>query len=176
MSVVQKHIFVLSFSGKSRQKCVSVVRKYTSRYFAPDPADLPETVSATAGPNLPSRRAGGQDDGIYTQTPSKKILFIYIYIYICKKMIRSIYIYIYIFFLYIYIYIYIHIYIYMYLYIYIYIYMSETIACHQRFDTYKFRISRTAKIELGSASASPPGACHFPCPYLGQTWLLVVSM
>ena len=68
---------MLSFSGKSRQKCVSVVRKYTSRYFAPDPADpadLPETVSATAGPNLPSTRAGGQDDGSYTQTPSNKTL------------------------------------------------------------------------------------------------------
>ena len=29
----------------------------------PDPADLPEVVSATAARSLPSTRAGGQDDG-----------------------------------------------------------------------------------------------------------------
>ena len=72
MSVVQKQIFVLSFSGKSRQKCVRVVQNHTCRNSAadlpdlPDLADLadpPETVSAIAGPNLPSTRARGQDDG-----------------------------------------------------------------------------------------------------------------
>ena len=56
-----------------------VVQNHTSHYFAPDlpdppdqadPVDPPETVAATAGPNLPSTRAGGQDDGSFTQTPS----------------------------------------------------------------------------------------------------------
>ena len=39
-----------------------------------NPPVSPETVSATAGPNLPSARAGGQDDGSYT-----KLLQIIIY-------------------------------------------------------------------------------------------------
>ena len=52
MSVVQKQIFVLSYSSESRQKYVRVVQNHISHYFAPDPADPPETVSATAGPNL----------------------------------------------------------------------------------------------------------------------------
>ena len=61
-SVVQKQIFVLSFSGKSRQKCVRVVRKYTSRNSAPDPPDPPETQHPVQNrPWVP--RAGGQDYG-----------------------------------------------------------------------------------------------------------------
>ena len=43
-------------------------------YFAADPADLPDPADPaemggrTAGPNLPSIRAGGQDDGSYTNS------------------------------------------------------------------------------------------------------------
>ena len=33
-----------------------------------DPLDFPGTVSATAAPTLPNTRAGGQDDGIYTNS------------------------------------------------------------------------------------------------------------
>ena len=84
MSIVQKQISVLSFSGKSRQKCVSVVRNHTSRCFAPDPADppdLPETVAAIAGANLPSTCAGGQDDGSFTQAPSNYfVIIIFIFV------------------------------------------------------------------------------------------------
>ena len=33
-----------------------------------DPADLPDQVSETAARTLPSTRAGGQDDGSYTNS------------------------------------------------------------------------------------------------------------
>ena len=48
------------------------VRNRTSRYFVADLPDLPgppEAVSASAGPKLPSTRAGVQDDGSYTKLP-----------------------------------------------------------------------------------------------------------
>ena len=34
----------------------------------PDLPDLPEMGGRTAGPNLPTTRAGGQDDGSYTNS------------------------------------------------------------------------------------------------------------
>ena len=59
---------------------MNVVKKQASRHSLPDlpdqadQADLPDQADQaemggrTAGPNLPSTRAGGQDDGSYTNS------------------------------------------------------------------------------------------------------------
>ena len=41
----------------------------------PDPADLPDQVSSATPRDLPSTRAGGQDDVSSKQTPSKHIYY-----------------------------------------------------------------------------------------------------
>ena len=58
-------------SNENGPKCVKVVKKQASRNSLPDQADLPDQAEMggrTAGPNLPSTRAGGQDDGSYTNS------------------------------------------------------------------------------------------------------------
>ena len=76
MSGVKNDMFCIltnwwSFSEKIFKKLNFSVQLWASRYFALDPADPTDPAEMggrTAGPNLPSTRAGGQDGGSYTNS------------------------------------------------------------------------------------------------------------